>query len=106
MYMFHRKTPQGKKELTGYSVRLNENSQKADVVKIPAQHKNKPVCEIEIDAFRDCGSLESITIPDSVRSIDENAFKTCRESKIAIRAPHPAEFYGYEPPEYEEWSME
>lgn len=73
-------------EIIGYSVRLNENSQKADVVNIPAQHKNKPVCEIGTDAFRDCGSLESITIPDSVTCIGSTAFSGCyRLKSIAMK---------------------
>ena len=93
-------------EIIGYSVRLNENAEETDVVKIPAKHKNKPVCKIEKDAFRGCRSLKSITIPDSVTSIGQSAFKICRESKTAIHAPHPAEFYCYEPTEYEQWDVE
>ena len=46
-------------------------------LEIPANYKNKPVKEIAIGAFRECTSLESVVIPDSVISIGDGAFTRC-----------------------------
>ena len=44
---------------------------------IPATIEGKSVSSIKKDAFYDCMSLTSITIPDSVTSIGSNAFYKC-----------------------------
>ncbi len=51
-----------------------------DIV-IPSTYKNKPVTEIDIEAFANCAELTSITIPDSITSIGDYAFRNCTELK-------------------------
>ena len=46
-------------------------------VEIPAILEGKPVTSIGEDAFYNCSSLNSITIPDSVTSIGDSAFSSC-----------------------------
>ena len=52
----------------------NDNSAE---VEIPKEIDGLPVTRIGERAFLYCTSLESITIPDSVTSIEYNAFSTC-----------------------------
>ena len=44
---------------------------------IPDTIRGRPVTSIGVDAFLDCASLTSITIPDSVTSIGVYAFRSC-----------------------------
>ena len=67
----------GGSEIIGYSVRMDENAELPDKLKIPAQHENKPVCEIEQEAFLGCKSLKRVIIPDGVTSIGDKAFAEC-----------------------------
>jgi len=58
------------------------NSCTAGAVSIPSTYNNgvngtKPVTSIGVSAFRFCGSITSITIPNSVTSIGESAFESC-----------------------------
>ena len=46
-------------------------------VVIPARYNNRPVTEIYPDAFSDCVSLKSVTIPDTIETIGSNAFAGC-----------------------------
>jgi hypothetical protein len=46
-------------------------------VEIPSTINGKPVTIIDADAFRDCGGLTSIVIPNSVHSVQNYAFKGC-----------------------------
>lgn len=44
---------------------------------IPSTYNGKPVMEIGENAFEDCTSLKSITIPNSVTEIGSAAFRNC-----------------------------
>jgi hypothetical protein len=59
------------------------------VVNIPATYRGKPVTSI--GAFSRCASLTSITIPNSVTSIDYNAFEGCTSlTGITVAANNPS----------------
>ena len=47
-------------------------------VEIPSSIKGKTVTAIGKYAFRDCRSIKSVTIPASVKKIEEGAFFSCR----------------------------
>ena len=61
---------------SGYSVVGIGSCTDKDVV-IPSSHQNLPVTEIGHAAFSQCG-ITSVALPDSVISIDCNAFYDCR----------------------------
>ncbi len=44
---------------------------------IPSEHNGLPVTGISDNAFADCGSIESVVIPDSVQRIGAKAFYNC-----------------------------
>ena len=56
-------------------------------VNIPSRINNLPVTTIGVEAFRECKSLTSIQIPNSVTSIGKGAFRDC-ESLTSIRIPN------------------
>ncbi len=64
----------GKYEVTDCA----EDATQAD---IPASYHGKAVTSIGKSAFKDCASLESVTIPDSVTSIGNGAFYGCTSLK-------------------------
>ena len=49
-----------------------------DVV-VPSEYNGAPVTRIGDNAFKDCETLKSVTIPDSITSIGENAFYNCNK---------------------------
>lgn len=52
---------------------------------IPSSYKNKPVVSIGLKGFYDCDNLTSITIPDSIETINEDAFFSCNSlSNITV----------------------
>jgi len=49
----------------------------SDTVAIPAEIEGLPVTTIGQNAFNSCGTITSVTIPDSVNTIGESAFNSC-----------------------------
>ncbi len=62
--------------IVGYEVAGLKDTTLEEVV-IPEKYNNLPVTSIGNNAFKDCSSLTSITIPDSVTSIGDSAFFSC-----------------------------
>lgn len=61
--------------VTGYTGTATE-------VYIPATYDSRPVSGIGDYAFRDCSSITSITIPDSITSVESNAFYHCDSLQV------------------------
>ncbi|MDB4690902.1 leucine-rich repeat protein [Verrucomicrobia bacterium] len=53
-------------------------------IEIPSTYKGKPVTSIEGSAFYKCGSLTSITIPNSVEFIGKSTFEDCESLSSVI----------------------
>ena len=62
---------------------------------IPHMYNNLPVTTINYNAFKDCTSLTSVKIPDSVTSIGAYAFYNCT-SLTSIGIPDSVTLVGYE----------
>ena len=61
-----------------YSVSAKEGVEMPSHLIIPVTYKGKAVTKIKDNAFENCNTLQSITIPDSVTAIGESAFAYCR----------------------------
>lgn len=59
-----------------YYIVIGEGSEPNGVVNIPNEHRNKPVKEIAQNAFSG-KEITSLTIPENITSIKNNAFKNC-----------------------------
>ena len=62
-------------------------------IEIPSEIDGKTVIGISKDAFRECKSLKSVTIPDSVVEIKGHAFQNCTELE-SIELPVSINFIG------------
>lgn len=67
---------------TYYSVKNNGTKTLANVI-IPSEYKGKPVTQIQANAFKDCVSMCSLTIPDSITKIGDKAFSGCNSIEVA-----------------------
>ena len=68
-------------------VAIIDCNQDAVSIEIPPEIEGLPVAKIGYEAFWWCKNLKSITIPDSVKSIDDRAFLDC-ESLTSITIPN------------------
>ena len=64
-----------------YSVSAKEGVEMPSHLIIPVTYKGKAVTKIKDNAFENCNTLQSITIPDSITVIGEFAFAHCRALK-------------------------
>ena len=64
-------------EIEGDGVEITKYNGNDNDVVIPSEIDGKKVIRIASRAFRDCYSLESLTIPNSVTSIGDSAFSEC-----------------------------
>jgi hypothetical protein len=73
--------------VNGSSVTITDCDEAATgTLAIPATIVGKPVTSIGVNAFRDCTSLTSITLPDNLTSIGSGAFWNC-SSLTSINIP-------------------
>ncbi len=76
-------------------VEITDCDEYAINVEIPSKIEGLPVESIGFGAFRDCVILTSITIPDSVKSIESCAFSSC-VSLESITIPDSVTSIGYD----------
>lgn len=80
--------------LTDGTVEITKADSKCTDAVIPGELDGHPVSSIAANAFRDCGKLKSVTIPDSLVSIDEQAFLGCTKlNSFQVSAEHPVFAY-------------
>ena len=60
-----------------YELRGIGSCKDSDIV-IPSKHDGKPVKSVGMECFGFCETITSITIPDSITRIEENAFSYCK----------------------------
>ena len=65
--------------ITGYDAKTI----KGDLI-IPDKIDGLPVTKISKEAFRECKTLSSVVVPESVNSIGTDAFKNCAALKTAV----------------------
>lgn len=56
----------------------------SDNIVIPSEIAGYPVVAIGVEAFSDCASLTEIIIPDTVKTIESNAFSGCTSLKKVV----------------------
>ena len=76
------------------TVEITDYSGSAENVNIPAEIDGKSVTSIGDNAFYNCSSIISITIPNSVTSIGDYAFDWCLHLK-SITIPNSVTSIGY-----------
>ena len=62
---------------TGYKVGGIGNATDTAII-IANEYEGKPVVAVAEEAFKECETIVSVTIPDSVTEIEEGAFKECK----------------------------
>lgn len=66
-------------ELSGYKLEFIEMVGKQNII-VPQTIYNYPVYAIDGGAFNGCSSIETISIPDSVKIIEQGAFSGCNSN--------------------------
>ena len=63
---------------------------------IPSTYNGKNVVEIAKEGFKECEELESITIPNTIKKIGENAFEGCTDLRtLTLSAPLTIGIYAF-----------
>ena len=76
------------------TVEITKADSKCTDAVIPGELDGHPVSSIAATAFRDCDKLKSVTIPDSLVSIDELAFAFCPKlQSFQVSENHPVFAY-------------
>ena len=81
-------------EYSDYALVIGLGNVKDTEIYIADYYRDKSVTAINENAFRDCSSLISITIPDSVTSIGDKAFYGC-SSLTSVTIPDGVTSIGY-----------
>lgn len=68
-----------------YGVKVGNAKELSDIV-IPSEFNSGAVTKIMAEGFKDCGNLKNITIPSSVKSVEENAFNGCSIETVSAPA--------------------
>lgn len=63
------------------------NYQDEENIIIPSEYEGVPVTRVADNAFKNCESIKSVTIPNSITSIGDSAFEYCK-SLISIVIPN------------------
>ena len=90
------KSSDWKYELDGETAAITGYTGSAAEVKIPDKLDGKTVTSIGEEAFYDCVSIESITIPNSVTEIGPRAFCDCT-ALSSITIPNSVKFVSFWP---------
>ena len=67
-----------------YSVKASDQATSVSSIEIPATYRNIAVTSIAENGFKDLTNIETIILPNSVTSINKNAFSGCSNLSITI----------------------
>ncbi len=61
-------------------------------VVVPGTYAGKPVTRIYKDAFKNCSTITSVVLPESIMEIDSHAFDNCNQMESIELPNHPMKF--------------